>query len=525
MLTQSDPEVTKCYNPATGEEIGRSKLHSIDDLKLFISNAKKAQLAWSSLSINQRVDRVIKIRDYIINNSAKISEVISSDNGKTKVDALATEVLPAAMAVSYYCKNAKSFLKDKNLSAGNLFLIYKRSKIVRIPYGVVGIISPWNYPLAIPFSEVITALLCGNGVILKTATETQLVGLLIKEMIEYAELPKDLFNFINLPGKVAGDAFIENGIDKIFFIGSVQTGKYLLEKAAKTLTPVSLELGGNDAMIVCDDANLYRAANGALWGGFQNSGQSCGGIERIYVHEKIYDQFLLLLKGRVENLNVEIGNDFNSDMGCMTTERQVETVTHHIKDALDKGAVIYAQSKIPSGKKYKNFLPGMIITNVNHNMLLMKDETFGPVVGVMKFIDNGEAVRLANDSYLGLTGSVWSRNQKKAEEIARKIQAGVVTINDHLMSHGMAETPWGGFKQSGWGRSHGKFGFDEMTQPIVIVKDLLSFTKKQLWWHPYNQKVYEGIEGLLNLLYNKSPFQRIINFKKVLSIIPRIFKK
>lgn len=525
MLTESNSQETICINPATGEVIGRSKLHSIDDLKVMINYARVAQVVWDGLSIEQRAKKIIKIRDFIVNNSTRISELISKDNGKTKVDALATEVLPSAMSVTYYCKKAKSFLKDQKISTGNLFLFYKRSKIVRIPYGVVGIISPWNYPLAIPFADVITALLCGNAVILKTATETQLVGLLLKEMVEYAELPKGLFNYINLPGRIAGDTFIENGIDKIFFIGSVQTGKYLLEKASKTLTPVNLELGGNDAMIVCEDADLYRAANGALWGSFQNSGQSCGGIERIYVHEKIYDQFILLLKEKVENLNVEMGSNLNSDMGCMASDKQVETVNKHIEDALVKGAIIYARSNVPSEKNYKNFMPAMVITNVNHDMLMMQDETFGPVVGVMKFTDYEEAIKLANDSYLGLTGSVWSKNQKKAEKIARKIEAGVVTINDHLMSHGMAETPWGGFKQSGRGRSHGKFGFDEMTQPMVIVKDLLWFTKKQLWWHPYNHKVYGGIEGLLNLLYNKSLFKKIVGIKKVLSIVPRIFKK
>lgn len=523
-MKQVKEDETICYNPATGEEIGRSKVHSVNELKNIIDHAKKAQIGWETYPVKKRIAIVKKIREYIVKNADEIAEIISVDNGKTRVEALATEVLPAAMAISFYCSNANKFLSEKALKGGNIFLLNKRSKIVRIPYGVVGIISPWNYPFVIPFSEVIMGLLAGNAVVLKTASETQLVGLQLKKAIEYANLPDGLFNFINLPGKVAGDEMLRLGINKLFFTGSVAVGKYLMEKASATLTPVCLELGGNDAMIVCEDAEPYRSAMGALWAGFQNSGQSCGGVERIYVHENIYNQFMAILKDKIDNLNVNYGSDFNSQMGCMTTTRQVDTVNLHIKDAIKKGATIYAQSQIVNSS-IKNFIPATVLTNVNHNMLVMKDETFGPVVGVMKFKNIEDAITLANDSYLGLTGSVWSKNQKYAEGIAKRIKAGVVTINDHLMSHGLAETPWGGFKESGIGRTHGKLGFDEMTQPMVIVKDLLSFTKKQLWWHPYSRRIYVGLKGLLDLLYNKSLLTRFKAVSRLLKILPRMFYK
>lgn len=525
MLTETIVNETICYNPATGEEIGRSKLHTISDLQKFVEEGREAQKKWSRLSIQQRTKSVLKIRDFIVANTDYIADVINKDNGKTKFDALATEILPAAMAISYYCRKAKTFLKDKKLSAGNIFLVNKRSKIIRVPYGVVGIISPWNYPFGIPFSEVIIALLSGNSVILKTASETQQVGLILKEAFDYAKLPDGLFNYVNLPGSIAGEAFLDAGINKISFTGSVQIGKYLMEKSAKYLTPITLELGGNDAMIVCEDADIYRAANGAVWAGFQSTGQSCGGVERIYIHEKIYDQFISILKEKVSNLNVNIGSNLDSDMGCMTKQSQIDIVKKHIDDAIQKGAKIFAESKIPENNRYKNFLPAVVLTDVNHNMLVMQDETFGPVVGVMKFKDIDEAIKLANDSCLGLTGSVWSKNQSNAEKIARQIQAGIVTINDHLISHGLAETPWGGFKQSGIGRTHGKYGFDEMTQPMVIVKDSLSFTKKQLWWHPYSDKVYNGIKGLLNFMYGNKLNFRIKGLKDLLVIVPRLFQR
>ena len=516
---------TEDFNPATGERLGFSKIYSVEELQEMIHQAKEAQKLWNEYSVGERIKSVLKIRKYLIENADRIAELISRDNGKTRIDALATEVLPAAMGISFYCKNAKRFLRDKKPGGGNIFLINKRSRIIRVPYGVVGIITPWNYPFSIPFAEVITGLLAGNAVILKTATETQMVGLALKKAVDSANLPVGVFNFINLPGKIAGDAFLDSGINKLFFTGSVAVGKYLMRQAAKTLTPISLELGGNDAMIVCEDADPYRAAMGALWAGFQNAGQSCGSVERIYVHEKIFSPFMNILKDKIETLHVDYDTHFNSDMGCMTTEKQLETVRNHIEDALNKGANVFAQSKTPKNNLLKNFHPAVILTNVNHDMIIMRDETFGPVVGVMRFNNYDEAINLANDSYLGLTGSVWSKDRNKGEKIAKQIKAGVVTINDHLMSHGLAETPWGGFKESGIGRTHGELGFDEMTQPLTIVKDILPFVKKNLWWHPYSKNLYDGLKGLIDLLYSKKFSLKLKGLWSLLKVFPRIFRK
>jgi acyl-CoA reductase-like NAD-dependent aldehyde dehydrogenase len=394
---------------------------------------------------------------------------------------------------------------------------------VRMPYGVVGVISPWNYPFAIPFSEVVMALLAGNGVVLKTASETQWVGRTMEECFLAAELPEGIFNYVNIPGRLAGSALLGNGIDKLFFTGSVSVGKQLMAEAGETLTPLVLELGGNDAMLVCEDADLFRAASGAVWAGFQNSGQSCGGVERIYVHEKVYHSFLQVLKKKVEALRVGLDEDFEVDIGVMTSERQVSVVKQHLEDALAKGAVIYARSPEPESEGSSNSLPAMVLTEVNHEMLIMQEETFGPLVGVMRVSNMDEAVALANDSHLGLTGSVWSRNSSQAETLARQIQAGVVTINDHLVSHGLAETPWGGVKQSGIGRSHGAIGFDEMTQPQVIVHDILPFARQNIWWHPHSAKIFQGLEGAMKYLYGKSVFQKAGGLYHLLKILPRYF--
>jgi acyl-CoA reductase-like NAD-dependent aldehyde dehydrogenase len=510
-------EVTVCTNPATGEVIAEYAVNAVDDVKTAVKNAQRVQPAWQALPLKKKIEYVMKFAEYIQKNSDKIAEKISQDNGKTLFDALFAEVGPATLATSYYCKNAAKFLKDRKLKAGNVMLVNKRSRIVRVPYGVVGIISPWNYPFAIPFSEVVMGLLAGNSVILKAASETQVVGHVLKECIEYAGLPEHVFTYINMPGSKAGDALIDAGVDKLFFTGSVPIGKYLMKKASERLTPLVLELGGNDAMIVCDDADLYRAACGAVWAGLQNAGQSCGGVERIYVDKKVYDEFLTILKEKVEGLRVGEGKSPTSDIGAMTTRKQMITVQEHIDDAVAKGAKIYAQSEIPDNTK-GNFMPCTVLTDVNHSMLTMKDETFGPVIAVMSVETMDEAIALANDSNLGLTSSIWSKNRKKAKQIGRRVMAGAISINDHLMTHGLAETPWGGFKESGIGRTHGDIGFAEMTQPQVIIDDILStmpFVRRNFWWKPFEKVQYDGMKGLIDFLHSKGIRERLVGLKKL----------
>ncbi|PKN50583.1 MAG: succinate-semialdehyde dehydrogenase [Deltaproteobacteria bacterium HGW-Deltaproteobacteria-13] len=520
-------ELTVCTNPATCAVIAEYPVHTVQDVITAVKNARQAQPAWQALPVKKRTEYVMKFAEYIQQNSDKIARIISEDNGKTLFDALFAEVGPATLATAYYCKNAAKFLADRKLKAGNIMLMNKRSRIVRVPYGVVGIISPWNYPFAIPFSEVVMGLLAGNTVILKAASETQVVGHILKDCIEYAGLPENVFTYINMPGSKAGDAFIDAGVDKLFFTGSVPVGKYLMKKASERLTPLVLELGGNDAMIVCDDADLYRAACGAVWAGMQNAGQSCGGVERIYVHKKVYHEFLAILKDRVEGLRVGEGKHQASDIGPMTTRKQMMTVQEHIDDALAKGAKIFAQSKVPQNSK-GNFMPCTVLTDVNHSMLAMNDETFGPIVGVMPFETINGAIELANDSHLGLTCSVWSKNRKKAKQVGRRVMAGAISINDHLMTHGLAETPWGGFKQSGIGRTHGDIGFAEMTQPQVIVDDIMStmpFIRRNFWWQPFEKIQYEGMKGLIDIFHGKGFWERFAGLNKLTLAFFKSFAK
>ena len=470
---------TASINPATGEIIGYTPENTVEELEHAVAQAKIAQPAWAKLNFEQRAKYLFRIRDYIVDHTDYIVDVIAQDTGKTKMDALSTEVLSVAMAITYYAAHAEKILKRKHLSGGSLLTINKRSYIDRVPVGVVGIISPWNYPFAIPFHEIAMALIAGNAVVLKVASHTLQVGKIIQECVDAGKLPEHLFQFINLPGRIAGDAFLESGINKLFFTGSVAVGKKLMKKASERLIPVSLELGGNDAMIVCRDANLYRAANGALWAGLSNAGQSCAAVERIYVEANVYDAFVNLLKGKVDKLRQGIDTDVNVEIGSMTTKEQFQKIQKQIKDARAKGAKIYsANASLPKGKGL--FYPPTIVENVHDNMLMMQEEIFGPLLGVMKVESIDEAIARANASQLGLTASVWTCNRRKAHEIASRLEVGSVMINDHLMSHGLAETPWGGWKESGIGRTHGRIGLEEMTQPRCVVDDYLPGVPKKI---------------------------------------------
>lgn len=514
--------VTRSYSPATGELVGESALDGERELGEAMREARLAQPDWAARPVEERVRYMLRVRDYIVDHADELAELISRDNGKTRIDALAAEILPAVMAASFYADRAEEWLAPRRLPAGNILMANKVSTVHRVPYGVIAVFTPWNYPFAIPFSEVVMGLLAGNAVILKTAGETAMVGRALERVFAHAGLPRGIFHYLNLPVPMAGEAIFEAGIDKLFFTGSVRVGKLLMRNAAETLTPVSLELGGNDAMIVCADADVHRAAAGAVWAGFQNAGQSCAGVERIYVHRDVYDEFMEELRDRVESLRIGVDEDHEVDIGSLSTARQVRTVEAHIEDALARGATIFAQAEAPESGC---FAPATVLVGVDHGMRVMREETFGPLVAVQQVDSVEEAIALANDSDLGLTGSIWTRDRYRGRQLARQIHAGVVTINDHLMTHGLAETPWGGFKNSGIGRTHGEIGFDEMTQPQCVVDDILPGVKKNMWWHPHGPEIYEGLRGVIDALYARRLGDRVRGVGKLLRLFPRTFRR
>lgn len=513
----------KDTKPATGETFFEIAETDLNQFPSIMEKARRAQTIWAAKSFKERAKHIKKMRDYISVNAESLAETVSHSNGKTRIDALVSEVLPCALACNWYSKNAAKYLKPKMRNTGHMLFFNKRTQIQHLPVGVVGIISPWNYPLSIPFGEIVMGLMAGNAIILKVAATTPAVGKAIEDIVAAGELPEGLFSHVVGSGSKVATAFFDNGINKLFFTGSVPAGKTLMAQAAETLTPVSLELGGNDAMLVLADADVERAANGAAWAGYQNAGQSCGGVERIFVEEAVYDEFVEALTVKTQALRHGADIDFNVDIGSVTTEGQLRTVQQHLEDAVEKGARIAAQSQ-PVGPQDGLFHPATLLVDLHDDSLTMRDETFGPLIAVSKVKDVEEAIRRANDSNLALTSSVWTRNLRKGKDVASRLESGVTTVNDHLYTHGLSEAPWGGWKESGIGRTHGPEGLEEMTHTKVVNWDLLPI-KRNLWWYPFDEATWDNMLSVMRVAFPANAAQFISSAAKATPFMLKMFTR
>jgi succinate-semialdehyde dehydrogenase/glutarate-semialdehyde dehydrogenase len=479
-------------DPATGEEIGGAPLTSAEEVTQAVANSRAAQKAWGQLSFTERARVVLRARRIMLDEMDELAVLISRETGKPVVEAIAMEIVPTLDLMQFFAQQTGKLLRAEKIHIGLYGLMGRTSRIIYKPLGVIGIISPWNFPWAIPLGEVVMALMAGNSVVLKPSELTPLTGLKIGEIFARAELPHHVLQIVTGDG-TTGAALVEACVDKIMFTGSVTTGTRVAVAAAKKLTPVVLELGGKDPMIVLEDADIEQAASAAVWGAFSNSGQACASVERCYVHKKIAHAFIARVIEKTRALKQDIGTREGTDVGAMSSEPQVQVVERHIRDAASQGARILA-----GGGRAKNlagaFHEPTVLADVNHQMLLMREETFGPVLPVMIFETEDEAIRLANDSLFGLTASVWTSNIKRGRRIASSIEAGTVMINEVLYTHGLAQTPWGGVKQSGLGRTHGRLGLLELVTPQHIHVNYLP-RLGDLWWFNYTPRAAQLFRG------------------------------
>jgi acyl-CoA reductase-like NAD-dependent aldehyde dehydrogenase len=484
-------------NPATLEEIARFPIASPAEVNAAVARARAAQPAWAALSYRNRARYILKARRALYDRQNEIIRILSEETGKPNFEALSTEVFPTCDLMSHFAAKSEKILREERF---NLAVFRnKRSLISYEPLGVVAIITPWNFPFALSMGEIVMALMAGNAVVLKPSEYTPMVGDFIRRLFASAGFPDGVLEVVQGDGGT-GSALVEASVDKIFFTGSVRTGRRIAESAAKRLLPVVLELGGKDPMIVCADAPFERTVKGAVWGAFANCGQICASVERLYVSDKIADRFIPAVVEEVKRLRLGAPDaDFSTDIGPLVNEAQLSVVTEQIADAVARGARV-----LTGGRRREDlggyFFEPTVLVDVTSDMKVMREETFGPVLPIKVFSDEEEAIYEANSTNYGLLASVWTADNEHGRRIARRLEAGTVIINDAVYTNGAAQTPWFGVKESGLGATHGKAGMFEFVRMKHINWDLFPM-KTNMWWFPYTGLWYGRFKMLMKLLY------------------------
>ena len=499
--------VRAAVNPATGEPFAQATLLDAEQAGEAMAAAHAAFPAWSRTTFAARRRFLDRLREAILAHADELAALVEKEQGKPVAEARVAEVLPSLDALRHLAEDAENLLRDDVLEAEQLLLAHKEARLVYAPIGVVLAIKPWNYPWVQALPVVGAALAAGNTVVLKPAPATTLTGLVLGRLAREAGFPEGVVNVLAVDDTVAAQLVEDPRVGKIVFTGSVATGRKVMAAAAKNLTPVVLELGGKDPAIVCRDADLDRAARGIVWAAFMNAGQTCASVERVYVERPVADAFVAKVLDEARKIrtgsDTERGGPF--EVGPMTMERQRAIVEEHVRDAVAKGARVLLGGERPAKPGF--FYPPTVLTNVDHTMLVMRDETFGPVLPVMAVDSLEEAIRLANDSSYGLTASGWTRSEDTARRLQQDLVAGVVSINDHLSSYGEPTAPWGGVKWSGFGRMHGLLGLREMVQPKYVSLDR-GRKAAELWWYPYDREFDGLIRQAAPALYSTSFLRR-----------------
>jgi succinate-semialdehyde dehydrogenase/glutarate-semialdehyde dehydrogenase len=494
------------HNPATQELIGALPNLTPSQIAVAVANASRAQQRWAATPVRERLKLLDRFGKLLCDQKDVVAAVISREAGKPQAEALSTEILVVLDTVKYLKNNLHGFLRPEPVPHGNPIMKLKRGQLLREPYGVIGIISPWNYPFSVPSVQTLTALATGNAVALKPSEFTPFSSLELQRLLLEAGLDADLLQVITGDGS-AGAALLSASISKIVFTGSVATGKRVAQAAAARLLPAVLELGGKDPMIVLQDADVEVASSAAVWGAFMNAGQTCLSVERCYVHESIYEPFLQSCVAKTAKLRLGPGTSQEIDVGPMIHERQLRTVQAHVDDAVARGARLLAGGR-PLPQLGPNFFAPTILADVDHSMQIMREETFGPVLPVRSFKTEDEAVALANDSEFGLAASIFTGDRHRGETLARRIHAGTVMVNDVIACFGISEAPHGGVKASGIGRTHGRFGLEEMVWPKYVDSDRMPRMKK-LWWYGYGPAFAQQMSGFIELLFAKGLTKRL----------------
>jgi acyl-CoA reductase-like NAD-dependent aldehyde dehydrogenase len=478
------------HAPATGTLIGTVPVLSPAEVASLVARARAAQPAWAARSVSDRARNIMRYRAIIAIHAERVARISCDETGKLLFEALITDVQTTCDLAKWYARRTARIMRPHRVASG--WLLTKRAYEMREPYGVIGVIGPWNFPVLNCMRSVLAALMCGNTVVLKPSEAAPFSTLLMRELATEAGIPDDVFLVATGDGST-GAALVESDVDKLCFTGSVETGRRIARAAAERLLPLSLELGGKDPMIVLQGANLDRAADAAVMGAFVNAGQICTSIERTYVEAPVYDEFLRRVVEKAEK--VKLGADETSDVGAITVEKQIQTIEQHVDDALRHGArALVGGERVPGPGRY--FAP-TVLADVTHDMRIMREETFGPVLPIMKVANAEEAVRLANDSPFALGSSVWGE-RAAAQRMSRQLRAGMVSINDTLMNGVIAGLPFGGLKDSGNGRVYGDEAIREMSWPRGVTVDQAGL--REFAYYPLQKFGTNRVRGMVQML-------------------------
>jgi len=490
-------------NPATGEVLGEVPDMSAEQVRAAISSARAAQREWARVPLDQRCRPVARFADVLMSRAEEVIDLLVREGGKTRLEALGMEVVVVGDLTRYFAKHAVEMLAPEPVT---LHLMKHRGSYLHfVPRGVIGVIAPWNFPFSIPLGETVMSLIAGNAVVLKPSEITPLIALKAKELFEAAELPPELFQVVTGRGPT-GAALIDGGVDKVVFTGSVSTGKKVAAACGERLIPCTLELGGKAPAIVCGDADLDRAAQAIAWGGFANSGQVCASVERVYAVDSVHDALVEKVGKLARELRQgDASASMDVDVGAMAWDQQVNTVERLVNSAVSAGAQVEAGGKRKAGKG--QFFEPTVLSNCTQDMDVMRKEIFGPVVPIMRVANEEEAVRLANDSPPGLLAYVFTRDRERGKRLAERIEAGTVMINDVLNTYACPETPWGGVKQSGIGRTHSAHGLRDLCETRHVNYDRVAFGR-EVWWYPYREGTFKALLRGARLLFGKRPWSR-----------------
>jgi acyl-CoA reductase-like NAD-dependent aldehyde dehydrogenase len=487
-------EAIPSIDPATGlvsAEFERTPVLAVPQL---MARARAAQVEWARVPVEKRCERIAVLKTKILQAVDVLTNAVVRESGKPRVEAKFADVFVALDTAEFFAKHGPTLLQTEKVSHHNLAAKAKSGSLHYEPLGVLAIISSWNYPLAIPMSQIIAAVAAGNAVLCKTSDFTPHCGDLIQKLFADAGFPPHLVTVLQGGGDV-GQSLIDAHPDKVFFTGSVFTGKHVAEACAHYLIPSVLELGGKDAMLVLRDANLAVASSAAVWGSFTNCGQVCLSVERLFVEQSVSEQFIRLCVGKTRKLRIGPGNDAANEIGPLVRPQHVQRMSALIANAVEHGAQVLCGGNARPDLG-PNFFEPTVITGVNNSMQLFQDETFGPIMAIQVVRDAEEALAKANDSEFALSASVWTSDIARGEELAKRLRAGTVMVNDTISAFAIAEAPHGGSGLSGWGRTHGRSGLMEMVNIKYVDVDRLPGRSKP-WWFRYGADLEKAADAFL----------------------------